>query len=335
MPWSQILNYAIQAPSPHNVQPWKIRLRNDSEAELFIDSTRTLPKEDLTGSFIILTMGMFIEAIDILARPLGYRLSSEISNDLDALAQETLADKGQRLIHFATLRLSISEPDTTEYSPDLFLKRRTSRVSLRPDSVPASVLKRLTDLASGWKQDFCVTTDAAVVERLLKLNTQALFSDLNSTDYHDEITEWFRFSDAQALEHLDGLDHRCMNTSKPVFWMSAKMPWLTKAPLLRGILGSIYRSQLGTIPTLGFISGGFWKPEDAYEAGRFLMRFWLELAKHDLYIHPFGNLVTNRPIAAQVERETDLENLWLVFKIGYSPEPPKSHRLPLESVLVN
>jgi len=65
------------------------------------------------------------------------------------------------------------------------------------------------------------------------------------------------------------------------------------------------------------------------------MRFWLELAKNDLYIHPFGNLVTNRPIAAKVEQEMKLENIWLVFKIGYSPEPRKSRRLPLESILIS
>ena len=335
MPWNQILEYAIQAPSPHNVQPWKVRIRDDSEADLFIDSTRTLPKEDLTGSFIILTMGMFIESIGILAKPLGYRISYEIADDLDVIVKKTLENRGPRLIHFATLRLSRSERETTDYPARLFLRRRTSRVSLLPDLVPANVLSGLTQLALDWKQSFCVTEDAAVIERLLELNTEALFADLNSEDYHDEIVEWFRFSDAQALEHLDGLDHRCMNTSRPVFWMSAKMPWLTMVPLLRKLLGTIYRSQLGTIPTLGFLSGGFWKAHDAFESGRFLMRFWLELTRHDLYIHPFGNLVTNRPIAATVEREMGLENLWLVFKIGYSPEPPKSHRLPLGSILIN
>src|SRR2546426_9373595 len=58
--WVTLLETAIHSPSPHNVQPWRVRVRNDHEADLLIDSTRTLPKEDPTGSFIILTMGMFI-----------------------------------------------------------------------------------------------------------------------------------------------------------------------------------------------------------------------------------------------------------------------------------
>jgi phenylacetate-CoA ligase len=53
--WHSLLETAIHAPSPHNVQPWRVRVLNDTEADLFIDSHRTLPKEDPTGSFIILT----------------------------------------------------------------------------------------------------------------------------------------------------------------------------------------------------------------------------------------------------------------------------------------
>jgi len=335
MVWKTILETAIQTPSPHNVQPWKLRIRDDSEAELLIDSSRTLPKEDVTGSFILLAMGMFVESVSILAQSLGFDISFEILDDPQMLAHEIIADEGRPLIPFAMLRLAKSPSSTLDYPEDLFFKRRTSRLSLRPTLVPDSVLQTLIDLASGWHQIFRTTTERSEVERLMNLNTQALFSDLNTKDYHDEIIEWFRFSDSQSRERSDGLDYRCMNTPSSIFWMSAKMPWLMKVPLLRGLLSSTYRSQLGTIPTIGLLSGGFWDPAEAITSGRFLMRFWLELAKNDLYIHPFGNLVTNRPIAAKVEQEMKLENIWLVFKIGYSPEPRKSRRLPLESILIS
>ena len=65
--WHSLLESAIHSPSPHNVQPWRVRILNEYEADLFIDSDRTLPKEDPTGSFIILTMGLFIEALRLLA----------------------------------------------------------------------------------------------------------------------------------------------------------------------------------------------------------------------------------------------------------------------------
>jgi nitroreductase len=97
---------------------------------------------------------------------------------------------------------------------------------------------------------------------------------------------------------------------------------------------AIYRRQIGCVPALGFISGSFWKPAEAINAGRFLMHFWLETARQGLYLHPYGNLVTNRRAADSVAQEVSQKDIWFVFKVGYSDEPPKSHRLPLEKILI-
>ncbi|HEV7644305.1 MAG TPA: hypothetical protein VGO50_10220 [Pyrinomonadaceae bacterium] len=74
--WHEIIATAIHSPSPHNVQPWLVKILSETEAELYIDPKRTLPKEDITGSFIILTMGIFLEALSILAKPKGFSLDT-------------------------------------------------------------------------------------------------------------------------------------------------------------------------------------------------------------------------------------------------------------------
>jgi len=307
--WHEILEIAIHAPSPHNVQPWRVKIIDDRKAELYIDSRRTLPKEDVTGSFIILTMGMFIEALKILAAPKGFHLSYELFHEPDWFAPAILEIKEHDLIPFAKLRLKESEPVSSRYDEKLFLKRRTSRLHLRDERVSAEAIEQLTKNADDWNQKFAVITDAERIERLMTLNTAALFEDLNAAEYHDEIVEWFRYSDAESKRHLDGLDYRSMNVSRSNLWLSAKMPWLLRVPVAKQIFARIYRLQTGLIPTLGIISGGFWKPADAVEAGKFLMRFWLETATHNLYIHPFGNLVTNRKAAEAVENETGISDV--------------------------
>ncbi len=332
--WHEILEIAVHAPSPHNVQPWRVKIISDRAAELYIDSRRTLPKEDVTGSFIILTMGVFIEALKILAAPKGFHLSYELFHEPDWFAPAILDCKEHALIRFARLELIESEIVPSRYDENLFLKRRTSRLHLRDEPISAEAIKRLTKIATDWNQKFTVVTDAESIERLMNFNTRALFEDLNARDYHDEIVEWFRYSDAESKRRLDGLDWRSMNVSPVNLWLSAKMPWLLRAPIAKQIFARVYRSQIGLIPTLGIISGGFWRPADAIEAGKFLMRFWLETAAQNLYIHPFGNLVTNRKAATSVENETGIADVWLIFKIGFSNEPPKSRRLPVERILV-
>ncbi len=332
--WHEIIATAIHSPSPHNVQPWLVKILSETEAELYIDSKRTLPKEDITGSFIILTMGIFLEALNILAKPKGFSLEYEFFHPPDWYAPAILETRDSWQIPFAKMRLVPAPAGPAIYGEGLFLKRRTSRLPLREKPVPEEALEKLGNIASNFGQNFSHLTDKATIEKVMAYNTEALFEDLNSPAYHDEIVEWFRYSDKESEEKLDGLDYRCMNTNPLLYKMSAKMSWMMKTPVLKTVMAKTYRAQIGPIPTLGICSGKFWDPADAFKAGKFLINFWLETAANDVYIHPYGNLVTNRRIAGLVEKETGVSDAWLIFKMGYSAEPPKSRRLPIEKVLI-
>jgi nitroreductase len=333
--WTELLETAVHAPSPHNVQPWRIKILSETQADLFIDSARTLPKEDTTGSFIILTMGMFIEALRILAANKGFHLQHSIYHEPSWYAVEILNTTGQTLLPFARLELIATAPTESLADAAAFLKRRTSRISLKPDPIPVEDIEFLWLLADTWSHRFEVITDKDSIERILKKNIEAVFEDLNNRDYHDEIVEWFRFTDKKSKETRDGLDYRCMNTSRSAFWLSARVPRLLQLPLTNALLAKVYRRQLGLVPTLGMLAGKFWAAESAFETGSFLMQFWLATAQHNLYIHPFGNLVTNKKAAAWLLNETGVSDIWLIFKIGYSDEPPKSYRRTVEEILLD
>ena len=73
--WRDILSEAIYTPSPHNVQPWRVRVTGARTAELLVDPARTLPKEDPSGRFVALTMGMFAEAVSLAAAHRGFALA--------------------------------------------------------------------------------------------------------------------------------------------------------------------------------------------------------------------------------------------------------------------
>ncbi|MCA1615124.1 MAG: hypothetical protein LC800_13520 [Acidobacteria bacterium] len=333
--WIEILQTAVHAPSPHNVQPWRVRLLSDGEADLLMEKRRTLPKEDVTGSFIILTMGLFIEALAVLAANRSYELTYRLHHEPSAYTPEKIERAEGDLLTFARLRLrQVSGLRPSGFDDALFLKRRTSRVTLSPAPVPAEAARALADLARAWGQRYEQFSDSPLIERVLARNTDALFEDLNAPGYHDEIVEWFRFTDRAARRTRDGLDYRCMNTSRLAFWLAAKLPSLLRSAALRPVFRRTYRRQLGTVPSVAVLAGAFWRPEEAFETGRFLLRFWLEAARHNLYIHPYGNLVTNRAAAGWCLRELGVPDIWLIFKIGFSAVPPKSYRRSVEEVLI-
>ena len=333
--WRTLLETAIHAPSPHNVQPWRVRVRSELEADLLIEKRRTLPKEDVTGSFIILTMGLFIEALSILASNRSYRLRYELYQEPSQYTAEMIEKTEAELLPFARLSLEANSAKPSPYPDTLFLKRRTSRISLLPERVTDEAQHALSEMAREWGQRYEQITDAQMIERILEQNTLALFEDLNAPGYHDEIVEWFRFTARSARSTRDGLDYRCMNTSRTAFWAVARFPRLLQLGLTRPLLKKIYRKQAGTVPVIGILAGPFWKPESAFETGRFLMHFWLEMAKRNLYIHPYGNLVTNHQAAEWCLKETGIIDIWLIFKIGYSKEPPRSFRRLVEEVLID
>ena len=63
--WQTLLETAILAPSPLNIQPWRVLIRDRFTADLYFDRLRLLPDGDRTGSFMIATAGIFIEALSM------------------------------------------------------------------------------------------------------------------------------------------------------------------------------------------------------------------------------------------------------------------------------
>ena len=103
--WKKLLETAIYAPSPHNVQPWRLRILSDETADLLIEKRRTLPKEDPTGSFIILTMGLFIEALKIMAANSSLKLNFQLYQPPSQFTPEHIAKAEGELLPFARLSL--------------------------------------------------------------------------------------------------------------------------------------------------------------------------------------------------------------------------------------
>src|SRR5215467_13930003 len=104
-PWPTLLETAALSPSPHNVQPWRVRIEDEAHAELLIEKRRTLPKEDVEGSFIVLTMGVMVEALRLAAAHRGLALDDEPVADLDAYTAANLERRSEEFIPFARLTL--------------------------------------------------------------------------------------------------------------------------------------------------------------------------------------------------------------------------------------
>jgi len=324
-PWGSILEVAIWTPSPHNGQPWKVKIISESEAMLFIDKSRMLPKEDSTSSFLINGMTMFVEGIRIIAANFGF--------ELDVVHKLPL-QTDLNLIPFATLRLTKNLEAAKSYSNDLYAARRTSRLGYEDRSIPLEAINALREIAkaNGYLVD--VVSDSAEIEKLLSWNIDAVFDDFNDPNYHDEILQWMRFTEKESASRRDGLGVRCMGMSPLEYWLGSHWGFLFKLPIFRPLFKHLYRKRLGVIHHIGYISGPFWDQEAAVQSGVCLIRLWLEMQRLGVSMHPLGNLVTNGGAAGKCEGLFNQPNIWLVFKLGYSAPAPRSYRLTVQEILV-
>jgi hypothetical protein len=333
--WRALLEIAIHAPSPHNVQPWRVRVVSDDAAELWIEKHRTLPKEDVTGSFIILTMGMFLETLGLAAAHRGLAVEWTLVHPPDWYRAENLERQPQALLPFARLSLRPDPQVRADVPLELIRRRQTSRLPYGREPVTPEHATQLDQVARPWNHRYGQIVEAARVERLLGWNIDAVIADLNHAPYREEMSGWLRYFEATSSRHRDGLDARCMNVAPWELWFPFRWPGALRWPPTERWFRKRYRQQIGPVATLGYLSGKFWDPRDAFDCGRFLVRFWLECTRLGYFIHPYGNLVTHRPVAERVEQELGEKLIWLVFKIGRCATPPRSRRRSVDQVLLD
>lgn len=325
--WESLVEVARWAPSPHNTQPWRLAPTDERRADLFMQRSRTLPDEDSTGHFLICAMGIFIEALRIVAAHRGWSLTAAPP---PTPAAKAAADSDR--LPFATLHLTPGAP-APEHPISALLERRTSRLPTLPRPIPPATIESLLAIARKGDLDLTISADADLIASTLDENVRAVFHDLGVDAYRRELCRWFRPTDRAASRSRDGLAARCFRLSAVEMWTIRRAPRLLRAPVLAPIFRRAYRRRIGACHAMLFLRGPFFESRAAERAGATLLRLWLAMHTAGLTLHPFGNLVTNLPSRRRIESLIGHDQLWLAARIGFTALPPRSERRKTEEIL--
>ncbi|MCA3448676.1 MAG: hypothetical protein INF93_18525 [Rhodobacter sp.] len=96
------LSWALLAPNPHNLQPWKAQLVGDDSVALLADPTRSLPHTDPFGRQITIGLGCFTELMRLAAAESGFGV------DLDFYPE---GENDQAPVVRARFRPNAAQPD--------------------------------------------------------------------------------------------------------------------------------------------------------------------------------------------------------------------------------
>lgn len=328
--WNELTDWARWCPSVHNLQPHRLKIISDFEADLYYDPKRLLPVGDPNSVFATVAIGIFIEHLSIAAAHLG----SEVV--IDEIF-DPISTKNTTVTKFARLKI-IQKDRNEELSRELITIRRTSRGHYNGKPIKTETLEKIKKQSNQFDQDFFYSFDEKMIEEVIKMNQETLFEDLESQENRNELHNLFRYTKEDAETKKDGLWAKCMGfpgkLMRSVFVHHER--W--EKGVRRKMLAEYYENSFNGTSTICWISGAFENTTDWLNAGKMMARMWLLFTKEGAYIHPFGSLITNEKAYENINRlfakSSSDKKLWLIFRAGYSKEPARSYRLSTKEIVI-
>lgn len=187
-----ILHFASLAGSSHNSQPWKAEVFGQDSILVYADFTRTLPVVDKTNRELYVSIGAFIENLDVAARCFGYETDIQICK---SIVNENSA--------VATIKLKRTNALNNNSELREIELRNTLRIPFETREI-----KR-----SDWEQ--LVSLDPSSIHFIPSVSQSGKFmadSELKAyakqaynKQAQDELAQWIRFSNKDVKEKQDGL----------------------------------------------------------------------------------------------------------------------------------
>lgn len=330
--WMELVDYARWTPSPHNIQPWKLKIISKTEADLLYDPSRLLIHTDPSSCFTIVGLSMFIESLNIAANAIGYELVTEHEQE------ERLDYETKEMKRFAKLKL-IEKKVAITIDRELIKQRKTSRLHYNGKAIDSETITSLIQLSQQYNQTLVHTAENEMVDFCLQLNRETLFYDLDDDKSREELSKWIRTTDKEAAIKKDGLWNRCMRFPGRIMHNFFFHHQRFHAKWKRKILGKVYLHSMKGTANVAWISSKFENRSDWVNAGKMLQNLWLTMAKYNIYMHPFGSVITNpnayKKFIDKINYNVNGEKIWLLLRLGYSDDPPRSYRLESKDIFVS
>lgn len=330
------LSYAVLAPSPHNRQPWLVRLDGDNALTLFCDLDRRLRETDPLDRQITIGLGTFLELLRQAAAQKGYVLDTSLFPEGEAFP--VLDARPIASVRFVE--------NTTVAKDPLFaalLERRTSRVPFDENRlVTAEVMNALDGFLRAGDGEFEWVNDAANLETLKTLCRTAWEIEMNTPDARHESAILTRIGEKQINASPDGI-----SLSGPVMEAMGAVGVLTQEamddPTTTAFAETVkfYNRNIDTAMAFGWLSTANNTRTDQIRAGAGWVRLQQAAAAAGLSMHPLSQALQEYPEMAEMYEEIhDFAMIRLparvqgLFRFGYGKAEPAAPRWPMESRLV-
>lgn len=305
------LEAAARAPSGHNSQPWRFTW-NRNALHIGWERCRELPAGDRNGRYLLTSLGSAAESLMLAAASQGHE------GRLTSLLDWNTRTAGY--IQFCDSPASASAVRLSSVLP----QRKTTRLPFQrtmPDDVHLGGLRRAAD-RSGLQLH--LTSDRERIQLLASTIGEGTARNLADPEVSSEFRRWLRFPGDAAL---DGLTVAALelNGLEALATRILVRPGVLSRGRHIGLTGRMARTQerlAFATPLFGLLTGPDGDDEAMLQAGRGMLRVWLEASLLGLRLHPMtaGIDYPDTSIATlQAFGATLREHPILCFRLGYGP----------------
>ena len=333
-----VLAYAILAPNPHNMQPWRIELVGDDAFTVYCDTDRLLPETDPPNRQITIGFGCFLELV------------RQAAAEKDLYTEVVYFPEGEPFPNLdarPVAHVQLKSGARVERDP-LFggvLDRRTNRAPYDLTRIPDAAALDAIKAASVDGVLAEATADPARVEELRQLGVDAWTAEWENAETRRESIEVTRIGKKEINESPWGL--------------------ALAGPLMEGInaIGLLTREDMDVAGTASFdqtlefynkacrtATAFVWTTtatntrRDQLEAGRAWVRMQLAANAAGIAFHPLSQALQEFPeMAPHYEKAHRLlggnfpggpHTVQMLVRLGYAKAPPPAPREKLTAKLI-
>jgi hypothetical protein len=284
-----LLAYAVRAPSTHNSQPWRFRIR-DNRCDIFVDDTSALKEADPINRDRTISIGCCIENLLIAGRAQGLHGTVTYAGDP----------------HIATVSFTKGAVDANAVALIPIIEQRfNARGIFSHTPVPPASLATLTACADDTNVSAHIVTDAITRAQCARLTERGIHSAYARPLFRREIARWIRPWESRAR---DGLTGRALRMP-PGFSLAFKacIPYINAGKKL-GVLN--YKS-ISSAPAICVLTTPRDHPHEWLDVGRVAQRQML---------HAFANGLKTSIFVAAIEMGDLRDDLRVLLNTNTLPQ---------------
>jgi len=184
----RMIELACRAPSVHNTQPWRWRIRGDGSIELWADRERQLGVADPDGRNLAISCGAALHHLVVSGRALG-----------GTPVVELMPVRGEAdLLAYIRIGPGLPETDASK-TLDAIARRCTDRRRFTSWPVPDSRLAHLAQAAAGWGGYAIPILDASARFRCELLLSRAQTTQQSDARFSKEQQVWTDHSTVDGI----------------------------------------------------------------------------------------------------------------------------------------